>query len=180
MTDFANLSSIEGRRDPFVRMPESIFRFHRMSLGARLVAGYMAGRPPGWQLHLTQVQKVLGIGDTAWRSICRELKACGVLLQERKRCPKTGKLIWTNSISDSPFKSASIPRNPVNGDATSTGAQDKAAQSKSNEFNKVASSSTEDSSCIHLPKAPISLLSVVVIENDVDRIRLEALAACRT
>ena len=52
------------RRRSFSVVPDDILLDKRMSLRARLVLGWMVGRPEGWIFSVRQMQMALGMTET--------------------------------------------------------------------------------------------------------------------
>jgi hypothetical protein len=102
--DFINL--IKGRA--WSPVPDDILEDTRMSLKARAVMAWIVGRPSKWILYIRQMQHVLGMTETMWKSIRSELETAGYYRQERVR-GTDGKIRWRKSITD---VSAPSPQSP--------------------------------------------------------------------
>lgn len=118
--DFINL--IKGRA--WSPVPDDILEDTRMSLKARAVMAWIVGRPSKWILYIRQMQHVLGMTETMWKSIRSELEAAGYYRQERVR-GADGKIHWRKSITDvsapspqSPPMAKTIDGEPYSGFAT--------------------------------------------------------------
>lgn len=66
--DFINL--IKGRA--WSPVPDDILEDTRMSLKARAVMAWIVGRPSNWILYTRQMQHVLGMTETMWKSVRSE------------------------------------------------------------------------------------------------------------
>lgn len=104
--DFINL--IKGRA--WSPVPDDILEDTRMSLKARAVMAWIVGRPTNWILYIRQMQRVLGMTETMWKSVRSELETAGYYRQERVR-GTDGKIHWRKSITD-----VSAPSPPITTD----------------------------------------------------------------
>ena len=97
------------RRRSFSVVPDDILLDKRMSLRARLVLGWMVGRPEGWIFSVRQMQMALGMTETVWVSIRNEMQRAGYYRQERIR-KDGGRWAWIKTVTDVPESpSPSLP-----------------------------------------------------------------------
>lgn len=75
-------------------VPDSIFLDLALRLESRLLLGWLAGRPSEWQPRVGQLCSALGLTDYTWRKVSAELRAAGVLNQERRSLGR-GQLEWS-------------------------------------------------------------------------------------
>ncbi len=93
--DFIKL--IKGRA--WSPVPDDILQDTRMSLKTRAVLAWIVARPTNWDLYIRQMQRVLGMTETMWKSIRSELETAGYYRQQRVQLPD-GKIHWEKSITD--------------------------------------------------------------------------------
>jgi hypothetical protein len=87
------------RRRSFSVVPDDILLDKRMSLRARLVLGWMVGRPEGWIFSVRQMQVALGMTEAIWVSIRNEMQRAGYYRQERIR-KDGGRWAWIKTVTD--------------------------------------------------------------------------------
>lgn len=100
-------SSTEGRIKfaPGVRWgkcPEQIFEDTRLRPVARVVAGWLAVKPPNWIIKIEYMRSCLKIKPTAWKSAKRDLTDAGYLQGERLRNEKGQLDGWNYTFNPTP------------------------------------------------------------------------------
>jgi len=97
------------RRRSFSVVPDDILLDKRMSLRARLVLGWMVGRPEGWIFSVLQMQVALGMIEADWVSVGNDMQRAGYYRQERIR-KDGGRWAWIKTVTDVPESpSPSLP-----------------------------------------------------------------------
>jgi len=93
------------KRRAFSAIPDDILEDTRMRPETRLVLGWLIGRPDGWEVRISYVQRVLGLTKPRWTKARKEMEAWGYLKQVKRRSPN-GKFVWEHTITDMPTLSA--------------------------------------------------------------------------
>lgn len=86
---------------PYAKIPQSVFCNKCLSLEARLVLGWLIGRPPGWILNIGHMTNELGISEQKWRRIRNELISEGFFNQQKKKT-KNGTYQWKHTWTTEP------------------------------------------------------------------------------
>ncbi len=89
------------KRRSFSAIPDDILEDTRMRTETRLVLGWLIGRPDGWEVRVSHVQRVLGLSRPRWVKVRKELEAFGFLLQIRRR-DGNGHFVWEHVVTDTP------------------------------------------------------------------------------
>ena len=87
------------KRRAWSAVPDDILQDKRMSLKARAVLAWIVGRHPDWVLYIRQMQHLLGMTETMWKSIRNELEDAGYYKQQRVQLAN-GKIHWEKCIAD--------------------------------------------------------------------------------
>ncbi|MFZ2627449.1 MAG: hypothetical protein WAX67_01040 [Rugosibacter sp.] len=97
---------------PYSSVPDSILTDKSLSTTARLTLAYMIGRGESWVFYVRQVQTALGLSESRWASVRRELEAAGYLKQVRRQVTVEdkaidkekvlGRWIWEIEVYDTP------------------------------------------------------------------------------
>lgn len=82
MTEVRIKNPVTGDCGP---VPVSLWTHPGLSFKAKVVAGYLLSRPPGFLPRVGQVERTLGLGRDARRAAYEELRAAG-LLETRAGC----------------------------------------------------------------------------------------------
>lgn len=83
-------------------VPDLVLVDSKLSWRARVVLGWMLGRPDGWVLYVTNIQNTFKLSPSQWLGIKRELVAAGFFRQVRKR-GDGGVFEWANEVTDQPL-----------------------------------------------------------------------------
>lgn len=67
----------------------------------RLVLGWLIGRPDGWEVRISYLQRVLGLTKPRWAKARKEMEACGYLEQFRRKAAN-GTFVWEHFVTDTP------------------------------------------------------------------------------
>lgn len=105
--------------ESFVAIPERILTDSAISTHARLVLIYMIGKPDGWELHVWQIQRALGITQSGWQTARRQLQIRGYLNQTKQRA-KNGDFFWEIEVTDSPAAAGDVTATTTCDVATAT------------------------------------------------------------
>jgi hypothetical protein len=89
------------KRRPHSSVPDDVLEDIRLSMRARLVLGWMLGRPDGWVIRIAHMMKVLGMSEHIWAAIRNELQQVGYYRQTRIRL-ETGRFVWEKEVIDPP------------------------------------------------------------------------------
>ena len=81
---------------PWAVVDLRIFKL-KLSPTARLVLGWVAGRPPGWDFRLGYMLHCVNLGEPQWRRARLELIKNGFFCQS-KRSLGRGKFVWDNKF----------------------------------------------------------------------------------
>lgn len=92
---------IVRKRRPHSSVPDDVLEDIRLSMRARLVLGWMLGRPDGWVIRIAHMMKVLGMSEHIWAAIRNELQQVGYYRQTRIRL-ETGRFVWEKEVIDPP------------------------------------------------------------------------------
>ncbi len=95
------------KRRPFSAIPDDVLEDTRMRTETRLILGWLLGRPEGWTIYVSHVQRTLGVSRPRWAKARREMEALGYLSQSKYQ-DEEGKFHWEHIVSDVPaleFKS---------------------------------------------------------------------------
>lgn len=84
-------------------VPDALLTNSGLSWRGRVILGWMLGRPEGWELYVSHIQKVFGLSQEQWKATRKELEATGFFKQRRERDEKTGAFIWHNVVTDAPL-----------------------------------------------------------------------------
>lgn len=87
------------RRASFSIVDDRLFCDKRLDLDTRMVAAWMLGRPDGWIIRITHMQKALGISECVWKRVRQQLVATGYFSSRRER-RDDGTLGWTHVVDD--------------------------------------------------------------------------------
>lgn len=90
--------------DPWASVPIRLLEAGcGLSLVARLVLVYMLdlGRRPGWVIYASQVQRALGLSESRWKRLRKELETHGYFTK-RKGHAENGDWLWTYHLFDTP------------------------------------------------------------------------------
>lgn len=63
----------------FTMIPNSVFTDNRLSMGARVLLGYLISKPEGWKIYNAEITKSLSISNDTLAKYYKELIACGWL-----------------------------------------------------------------------------------------------------
>lgn len=86
---------------PYAKIPQSVLCNKCLSLEARLVLGWLIGRPSGWILNIGHMTNELGITEQKWRRIRNELISGGFFNQQKKKT-KNGTYQWKHTWTTKP------------------------------------------------------------------------------
>lgn len=89
------------KRRSFSAIPDDILEDSRMRPETRLVLGWLIGRPDGWEVRISYLQRVLGLTKPRWAKARKEMEACGYLNQIRRQS-QNGKFVWEHVVTDTP------------------------------------------------------------------------------
>ncbi|WP_189836632.1 hypothetical protein [Sulfuriferula sp. AH1] len=73
-----------------------------MSTSSRVVTIWALTKPGDWVFYITHMLRSVGISDTQWRRVKKELIEHGFFIQEKKRTEE-GKIEWVNTFTDEPL-----------------------------------------------------------------------------
>lgn len=90
------------KRQSWSSVPDAVLEHPSLSLGARLVLAWMLGRPPGWEIRVGPMCRVLRLTDKTWPRIRDELCAAGFFRQQRL-ASSAGRVQWRQEVSDEPL-----------------------------------------------------------------------------
>jgi len=96
------------KRRHWSSIPDDVLEDKRISLRARAVLGWMLGRPDGWIIYVSHMQRVLGMSEYVWVSIRNELGSVGYYRQWRSQ-DASGKIIWHREVTDTPVSPSPNP-----------------------------------------------------------------------
>lgn len=65
----------------FSIVPDSLIMDKKLRIDTRLLLGYLGGRPGGWEPHVGQLCRAIGLTDWAWRQIKDELKQNKIMIE---------------------------------------------------------------------------------------------------
>jgi len=95
-------------RRRFGVVPDHILENKAISLEARAVAAWLAGRQPGFTIMVEAMKdRFLGLTDRRWKSIRKQLEEIG-WWRSSKIKSETGKFIWRHEFSDDGFSEGEI------------------------------------------------------------------------
>lgn len=96
-------------------LPLAILEDRRLSLDTRTIAAWLATRPDTWDIRVSHLMRLFGLGEDRWSRIGRELDRAGYLTRRRTRVDG-GRVGWdisfcsvTNAIPGSAGDGATIP-----------------------------------------------------------------------
>lgn len=91
------------KSDPFARIPKTLLNDEQLSWKAKGVLSYLIGKPPGWKVRVTDLQKRGRDGRDAVRSALMELRVHGYceLVRIKAKDGTFGESVW--KVSDSPI-----------------------------------------------------------------------------
>lgn len=87
----------------FSMVPNRALEDVRLSIEARGALAWMASRPRGWRLSVSDALLALGCGRDRWQRICRELRAVGALARRPMRAADGRILGWLYVVSWAPW-----------------------------------------------------------------------------
>ena len=91
-------------RRRFGVVPDHILENKEMSLDARAVAAWLAGRQDGFTIRVEAMRTIfLGIGEKRWNGIRKELENAGWWRSDRRPTGPRGRFVWTHEFSDEGF-----------------------------------------------------------------------------
>ena len=100
-----------GRR--FGMVPDYVLESKDLSLPARAVAAWLAGRSDGFQVRIGPMCRMLGLSEARWRTIRKELERIGWWQSCRCRTVD-GRIVWRHEFRDTP-PAATIPKKTTDG-----------------------------------------------------------------
>lgn len=97
------MSNISVRKKhSYSSIPDSVLEHPSLSVGTRLVLGWMLGKPNNWEIRVGHMLHVLSIGEKAWRKIKGELIEFGFFSQAKLK-GESGKFEWVQEVNDDPL-----------------------------------------------------------------------------
>lgn len=100
-----------GRR--FGIVPDYILESKDISLPARTVAAWLAGRSDGFQVRIGPMCRMLGLSEARWRSVRKDLQRIG--WWQSCRCQTAdGRIVWHHEFRDTP-PASTIPQKTMDG-----------------------------------------------------------------
>lgn len=104
-----------GRR--FGIVPDYILEARDISLQARAVAAWLAGRSDGFQVRIGPMCRMLGLSEARWLTVRKDLQRIG-WWQSYRRQTSSGKIAWCHEFKDTPPAAATIPQKTMDGQTT--------------------------------------------------------------
>lgn len=105
-----------GRR--FGIVPDYILEHPALSHDTRSVAAWLAGRSDGFEVRVESMRRILGLSESRWARIKKELEKEGWWRSLRHR-DEQGRIVWQNHFQD--FPPSTIPQISRDGEAMDGG-----------------------------------------------------------
>lgn len=116
------------KRRAFSAIPDDVLQDTRMRTETRLILGWLLGRPEGWTIYVSHVQRTLGVSRPRWAKARKEMEALGYLSQSKYQ-DSGGKFHWEHIVSDAPtLEFKTIASKPNDGSPIDGKSGDKATQ----------------------------------------------------
>lgn len=95
-------------------VPDRLLEDKRLSLSARAVAAWLAGRGDGFEIHIGTMRRILGISEFVWKRTRKELENIGWWNSERITGPG-GTFCWEHEFEYLDQTDQTIPKFPMDG-----------------------------------------------------------------
>lgn len=99
------------KRHSYSSVPDAVLENLSLSFTARITLAWLLGRPPGWEVRVGHLRRVLGLSDKTWPRARDELATAGFYRQERTT-GRSNKFVWRHWVTDAPLYESN-PADPI-------------------------------------------------------------------
>jgi hypothetical protein len=152
----------------------------KMSTTSRMVAIWSLTKPTNWVFYITHMRTSLGISDTQWRRVKKELIEHGFFIQEKKRTEE-GRIEWVNTFTDEPLfltSDKTISSKTTRGETTRGFETDKGANNTKKDISSSKKAAKKNQSSRHgilvLNKKDIERIEGLIFEFGTEKVELAA------